>query len=96
MEPDPSLAAGATLGIGAAGGVLGSLLAARLSLVLGALAAVAVGWALRFRLSPEAVAWRGAAGERRTARLLARLERYGWALLHDLALPGSQVNLDHW
>jgi hypothetical protein len=86
----------ATLGIGAAVGVLGSLFAARLSLVLGALAAVAVGWGLRFRPSPEAVAWRrGAVGERRTARLLARLERYGWAVLHDLAIPGSRANLDH-
>jgi hypothetical protein len=86
----------ATLGIGAAGGVLGSLLAPRLSLVLGGLAAVAAGWALRFRPSPDAVAWRrGAAGERRTARLLAPLERNGWAVLHDLALPGSRANLDH-
>jgi AAA domain/Nuclease-related domain len=30
-----------------------------------------------------------------TAHLLAALERYGWAVLHDLALPGSQANLDH-
>jgi hypothetical protein len=86
----------ATLGIGVAGGVLGSLFATRLSLVLGTLAAVAAGWALRFRPSPDTVAWRrGAAGERRTARLLARLERHGWAVLHDLALPGSRANLDH-
>ena len=33
-----------TFGVGAAGGVLGSLLAPRLSVVLGALAAVAAGW----------------------------------------------------
>ena len=86
----------ATVGIGAAGGVLGSLFAAWLSLVLGALAAVAAGWAVRFRPSPEAVAWRrGAAGEQRTARLLRPLERDGWAVLHDLAVPGSQANLDH-
>jgi Nuclease-related domain len=53
-------------------------------------------WALRFRPSPEAVAWRrGAAGERRTARLLDPLERQGWAVLHDLAVPGSRANLDH-
>ena len=58
--------------------------------------AVAVGWGLRFRPSPDAVAWRrGAAGERRTARLLAPLERHGWAILHDLAVPGSRANLDH-
>jgi Nuclease-related domain len=86
----------ATLGIGATAGVLGSLLAPRLALVLGPLAAVAAGWGLRFRLSPEALAWRrGAAGERRTARLLAPLERQGWAVLHDLAVPGSRANLDH-
>ena len=69
----------ATLGIGAGGGVLGSLLAPRLGLVVGVLAAVAAGWGLRFRPSPDAVAWRrGAAGERRTARLLGPLERHGW------------------
>ena len=86
----------ATIGIGAAGGLLGSLLAPRLGLILGALAAMATGWGLRFRPSPDAVAWRrGAAGERRTARLLAPLERQGWVVLHDLAVPGSQANLDH-
>jgi Nuclease-related domain len=84
------------LGVGAAGGVLGSLLAPRLGLVLGAVAAVAAGWGLRFQPSPDAVAWRrGAAGERRTARLLGSLERHGWAVLHDLAVPGSRANIDH-
>jgi hypothetical protein len=86
----------AIVGVGAVGGVLGSLVVPRLSLVLGALVAVAAGWGLRFRPSPEAVAWRrGAAGERRTARLLAQLERHGWAVLHDLAVPRSRANLDH-
>jgi hypothetical protein len=84
------------LGIGAGGGVLGSLLMPRLSLALGALTAVAAGWRLRFKPSPEAVAWRrGAAGERRTARLLGPLQRQGWAVLHDLSVPGSRANLDH-
>jgi hypothetical protein len=84
------------LEVGAGGGVLGSLLAPRLGLVLGGLAAVAAGWGLRFRSSPDAVAWRrGAAGERRTARLLDPLERHGWAVLHDLAVPRSQANIDH-
>jgi Nuclease-related domain len=84
------------LGIGAGGGVLGRLLAPRLGLVLGGLAAVAAGWGLRFRPSPDAIAWRrGAVGERRTARLLGPLERHGWAVLHDLAVPGSRANLDH-
>jgi hypothetical protein len=86
----------ATLGIGAGGGLLGSLLGPRLGLVLGALAAVAAGWGLRFRPSPDAVAWRrGAAGERRTARLLGPLERHGWVVVHDLAVPGSRANIDH-
>jgi hypothetical protein len=88
--------AAATLGIGAAGGLLGSLLTPRLGLVVAALAAMVSAWGLRFKPSPDAVAWRqGAAGERRTARLLAPLERHGWAILHDLALPGSRANLDH-
>jgi hypothetical protein len=83
-------------GIGAAAGVLGSLLAPQLSLILVTLAAVAAGWGLRFRPSPDAVAWRrGAAGERRTARLLGQLERHGWAVLHDLTVPHSQANIDH-
>jgi hypothetical protein len=84
------------LGIGAGGGILGSLLAPRLGLVLGGLAGVTAGWGLRFKPSPDAVAWRhGAAGERRTAQLLHPLERYGWAVLHDLAVPRSQANIDH-
>ena len=88
--------AAATLAIGAGVGVLGSLLAPRLGLVLGGLAAVAAGWGLWFRPSPEAIAWRqGAAGERRTARLLDPLERQGWVVLHDLAVPSSRANIDH-
>jgi hypothetical protein len=84
------------LGIGATGGVLGSLLASRLGLVVGVLVAMAAGWGLWFRPSPDAIAWRrGAAGERRTARLLGPLERHGWAILHDLAIPRSRANLDH-
>jgi Nuclease-related domain len=86
----------AILGIGAGGGVSGNLLAPRLGLVVGGLAAVAAGWVLRFQPSPDAVAWRrGAAGERRTARLLGPLERHGWAVLHDLAVPRGQANIDH-
>jgi hypothetical protein len=62
------------LGIGAGGGVLGNQLAPRLGLAVSALAVVVTGWGLRFRPSPDAVAWRrGAVGERRTARLLEPL-----------------------
>jgi hypothetical protein len=86
----------ATLGIGITGMVLGHLVVPRFGLVVGALAAMAAGWGLRFRPGPEARAWRrGAVGERHTARLLAGLERQGWAVLHDLAVPGSPANLDH-
>jgi hypothetical protein len=86
----------ATMGIGIGGTVLGRLLTPRFGLVVGVLAALAVGWGLRFRPSRDAVAWRrGVVGERRTARLLAPLERQGWAVLHDLAVPGSRANLDH-
>src|ERR671910_284345 len=84
------------LGIAATAGVLGNLLAPRLSLLIGGLAAVAAGWGLRFQPSSDTVAWRrGAVGERRTARLLGPLERQGWAVLHDLAVPQSRANLDH-
>jgi hypothetical protein len=84
------------LGIGLGGGALGSQLAPQAGLVVAALAAAAAGWGLRFRASPAAIAWRrGAAGERRTARLLDPLQRHGWAILHDLALPGSRANIDH-
>jgi hypothetical protein len=86
----------ATLGIGAGGGVLGSVLAPRLGLAAAGLAAIVAGWALRFRPSPDALAWRqGAVGERCTARLLDPLERHGWAILHDLAVPSSRADLDH-
>jgi Nuclease-related domain len=82
--------------MGAAGAVVGSLLAPRLGLLVGGLAVMVAGWGLRFRPSTDAVAWRrGAAGERRTARLLSPLERQGWVVLHDLAVPGSRANIDH-
>ena len=60
------------------------------------LAAVGLGWRLRFRVSQDARNWaRGARGERRTAHQLRRLTRHGWAVLHDLAIPGSGANADH-
>ena len=83
-----------------AAGVAAGLLAAQVAPDLAGLLAVAVtaglGWWLRCRPSVDTRAWRrGAAGERRTARLLAPLERRGWAVLHDLAIPGTQANIDH-
>lgn len=38
---------------------------------------------------------KGAAGEKATARLLTRLERRGYAVLHDRSIPKSRANLDH-
>jgi Nuclease-related domain len=58
--------------------------------------AAVVGWRLRFRSSEQARSWqRGAAGERRTARLLDRLTRDGFVVFHDLAMPSSPANVDH-
>jgi hypothetical protein len=88
--------AGAVLAVGVAAGLLGAQLAPDLAGLLAVAAAAGVGWRLRFRPSADTLAWRrGAAGERRTARLLASLERRGWAVLHDLAIPGTQANIDH-
>jgi hypothetical protein len=83
-----------------AAGMAAWLVAARVAPNLagpaGVTVAAGLGWLLRFRRSPDTMAWRrGAAGERRTARLLAPLERRGWAVLHDLAIPNSQANIDH-
>jgi hypothetical protein len=64
--------------------------------LVGLAAAALVGWRLRFRPSERVTAWRrGAAGERRTARLLDRLTRDRYVVFHDLALPGSPANVDH-
>ena len=63
----------------------------------GLLAAGLVGWRLRFRVSQDARNWqRGARGERRTARQLDRLTRHGWVIFHDLAVPDSRANADHF
>jgi hypothetical protein len=87
----------ATLGIGVSGGVLGRLLVPRLGLVVGVLAAMAAGWGLRFRPSPDAWAWqRGAAGERRTARLLGPLERQGWTSSMTWPSLAQQPTLTIW
>jgi hypothetical protein len=88
----------ALLGAGLAGLVAATLLSlplpARALLVVAALAAA--WWRLRFRPSPETLAWaRGAAGERHLARLLAPLEAHGWTVLHDLRVPRSTANIDH-
>jgi Nuclease-related domain len=88
--------AAAVLVAGAAAGLLAAQLALHLTPLAVVLAAAGLGWRLRFRPSADSRAWRrGAAGERRTARLLDSLERRGWVVLHDLAIPGSKANIDH-
>jgi hypothetical protein len=55
-----------------------------------------IGWRLRFRPSRDTRAWRdGARGERATARLLRRLDRRGYVVFHDVAIPGTPANADH-
>jgi Nuclease-related domain len=86
-------------GVAAAGGLAGTLAHAASPQLAGpaaALAAGALGWRLRFRVSAETAAWRrGARGERRTARRLRPLVRAGWTVMHDLAIPASRANGDH-
>ncbi|MFD0887865.1 nuclease-related domain-containing protein, partial [Streptosporangium algeriense] len=67
--------------------------------VAAAVVAVAVGVAdtvVRWRTHEAVRTWRkGAIGERRTARLLRPLERRGYTVLHDRALPHGRANVDH-
>jgi hypothetical protein len=87
--------AAAVLAAGAGVGLLATQAIPRLAGPTGLLAAALLGWMLRFRVSADTQAWRrGAAGERRTARLLSRLEDRGWVVLHDLAVPSSRANID--
>jgi hypothetical protein len=84
----------------AAAGAVAQVLATKVGLpragLVGLAVAALIGWRLRFRPSEQARAWqRGAAGERRTARLLDRLTRDGYVVFHDLAVPGSPANVDH-
>jgi hypothetical protein len=86
--------------LAAAAGLTAALLATQAGLARAALAGLAVaalvGWRLRFRPSEQARSWRrGVAGEQQTARLLDRLGRDGYVVLHDLAMPGSPANVDH-
>ncbi|MEU8101674.1 nuclease-related domain-containing protein [Streptomyces rubiginosohelvolus] len=48
------------------------------------------------RADAVAARWEhGAVGEAATARLVAPLVSQGWAIRHDLRMPGSRANLDH-
>jgi hypothetical protein len=87
---------GAVLAVGLPAGLLATQIDSHLSALAGVTVAAGLAWRLRFRVAAATLAWRrGAAGERRTARLLGPLERQGWAVLHDLAIPGTQANIDH-
>jgi hypothetical protein len=86
----------------AAAGLVAAALAAQaglaktLATLTGLTVAVLVGWRRRFTPSEQARAWqRGATGEQQTARLLDRLDRDGYVVLHDLAMPDSAANVDH-
>jgi hypothetical protein len=84
------------LAAGISAGLLAAQVTPRLAGLAGLLVATGLGWRLRFRASPDTSTWRrGAARERHTARLLQGLERHGWVVLHDLAVPGSLANIDH-
>lgn len=65
------------------------------SLVAGGAAGVALGvW--RWRRPSQWRSWlQGAKAEQRTGRLLNRLKREGWGVLHDRRIPRSRANLDH-
>jgi hypothetical protein len=82
--------------VGLAGDVLTTQADLPRAWLVGLAVAALVSWRLRFRPSEQARSWqRGAHGERQTARLLDRLTRDGYAVFHDLAIPGSPANMDH-
>ena len=68
-----ALAAGVSVGL-----LTATVASSSLAWLTGLTAATALAWRLRFRPTADTQAWRrGAQGERRTARLLAPLERHG-------------------
>jgi hypothetical protein len=96
-KPTLALRIAAVLVAGVSVGLLTAAVASSsLAWLTGLAAAAALAWRLRFRPTADTLAWRrGAQGERRTARLLASLERHGYQVFHDLAIPGSAANVDH-
>lgn len=86
---------GLSIGAGLVGGIGAGILAGPIpGVVLGAVLALTVGGV--FWRRGASYRWRlGAVGERRTGRRLNALRRQGWAVFHDLALPGSRANVDH-
>ena len=89
--------AGAVLAVGVTARLLGAQLAPDLAGLLAVTAAAGVGWRLRFRPSADTRAWRrGAAGERRTARLLAPLERLAGRCCTTWPFPAPRPTLITW
>jgi len=78
---------------------VGPVVSSALGFVVGwrmaALAGLLAWWRLWFHPSANARFWRRAAAQRRAAGDLAQLEREGWLVLHDVALPGWSASLDH-
>jgi hypothetical protein len=79
-----------------AGLLIGLTVGAWLGWPMALLAVLLTWWRLRFRPSAGAIVWRRqAAVQRRTADTLQPLEREGYLVLHDVALPGWPTSLDH-
>jgi Nuclease-related domain len=97
MEATLALRVVAVLAAGFSVGLLTATIAgSSLARLTGLAAAATLAWWLRFRPTADTQTWRrGAQGERRTARLLTSLERRGYQVFHDLAIPGSAANVDH-
>ena len=82
--------------LGAISGVLiGAVLGVKAGWELGIL--VAVAFVVSTWVLPQTTtAWaKGEAGERKTARALAKLPPDRFTVLHDRAIPGSPANIDH-
>ena len=78
-----------------AGAAAGSVLTPKAAWGVG-LVVAAVFLASSWVLPQTTTAWAtGAAGERKTARALAKLPPDRFAVLHDRAIPGSRANIDH-
>lgn len=92
---DVSKWTGSAWGAGGAGFLLAPGSLSVVSLAAGGAAGVVLAvW--RWRRPSQWRRWlQGALAERRTGRLLAKLRREGWGVLHDRRVPRSRANLDH-
>ena len=97
-KPTLALRIAAVLAAGVSVGLLTAAVASSsLAWLTGLAAAAALGWRLRFRPTADTLAWRrGAQGERRTARLLAPLERHGYQVFTTWPSPGRPLTWITW